>query len=146
MLEPQDYFRDKGLGTNPIGSAEWCTSSATISGYHWIQGCHERRGKERSQKVSRHRTAGHGPVADVTDPSGLASSREGMTGVSPDHPAPPPPPPARGRGRGERAAWFGSGTTPRGNKGYARHSGVLLPAPLSLGLTYVNPLVVSLGA
>jgi hypothetical protein len=58
----------------------------------------------------------------------------------------PPPPPPREGGGGERAAWFGSETTLRGNKGYAIHSGVLLPAPLSLGLTYVNPLVVSLGA
>jgi hypothetical protein len=124
LLEPQDYFRDKGLGTNSTGSAEWRTSSATISGYHRIQGCHERRGKEQSQKVSRHRTAGHGPVADVTDPSGLAesllyptaSSREGMAGVSPDHTAPPPPPLEEGgRGRhglGRRRPHVGTKATP----------------------------------
>jgi hypothetical protein len=142
LLEPQDAGI-KGLGTNPTGSAEWCTSSATISGYHRIQGCHERRGKERSQKVSRHRTAGHGPV---TNRIPTQCSREGMAGVSPDHTAPPPPPPPARGGGGRGRHGLGSETTPRGNKGYVIHSGVLLSGPLSQGLTYVNRLVVSLGA
>ena len=39
MLEPQGYCRNKGLGTNLMGSAQWCASSATIPGCHQMQGC-----------------------------------------------------------------------------------------------------------
>jgi hypothetical protein len=68
-----------------------------------------------------------------------------MTVVSPDHTAPPPPPPPPpGREGGGGMVWVGDDPT---REQRLRHTfWCSLPAPLSLGLTYVNPLVVSLGA
>jgi hypothetical protein len=74
LLNPQGDFSDKGLGTNPTGSAEWCAGSAYHSGMPSDTGMPRAKRKRAKTEVNRHRTAGHRPAVDVTDPSGLAES------------------------------------------------------------------------
>jgi hypothetical protein len=122
---------EPGLGTNPRSSGERCqwrvpTRSRTTPD----AGCRERRGKERSRRVSQWRPAGFEPVADATDPyrtSRIPTPQGGWVGLrAPEkewcwglfQPAPPPP-------------------TPRVQR--IRHYVAILFVTPNPGHTYVNP-------
>ncbi len=102
LLNPQGDFRNKGLGTNPTGSAVWCAGGAYHSGMPSDTGMPQAKRKraKSESKLTLYRRSW--TAADVTDPSGLAKSLPHTASM----------------------VW-GPETTPRGNRGYAIHSGIL---------------------
>jgi hypothetical protein len=111
-MATEGKLMEPGLGTNPRSSGERCRRRVPTRSWTTPDaGCRERRGKERSRKVSQWHPAGIEPVADATDPYrtsriptpqggwvGSASSREGMVLGPVSASAPPPPPAGEERG------------------------------------------------